>query len=128
MRNYVTLSVHDEHLSPDEITAALGVRPTKTMVKGDNVTASKDSARAYANTWALGSRPSVDEALPLQSHMSWLAMQLTPAAREWLRERRQDRIWIYFALEGDNVMALLDQDNLAFLAALRVEVTWDIYP
>jgi hypothetical protein len=112
--------------SPDELSNAIGLQPTRTWNEGDLVT-SRSTRRQKSSGWELASGLA-KEATPDQ-HASRLLDRLGPAA-DSLKRMPVEASVLSIVLEihgGDRPPLGLSRENVARLAALGAELDIDLY-
>jgi len=122
-----SLRIIGESLQPAQITAALGIEPTRSGLKGERVSVRNQAVRR-TSFW-LKTSPLAHE-LPLQDHLEWLLTLFEPKldALKAISERHGCNIFCGFASENGQGGASLSSGLIARLAALHVPLEIDLYP
>jgi len=118
----------DESLDPHLITDHLGMQPTSVCIKGQPwIPEGKLSAKTGG--WIF-STDKVVYSRSLNRHLSHLTKLLSPKVKS-LSEFKENGYKISvgcYLLTTDNVVVTISQANLCRLAALGLELWFDLYP
>jgi hypothetical protein len=122
-----TFRIAGDALRPDEITAILGLEPTRSGVKGERYSPGHGGV-SRTSFWLL--KCPLRDSLPLTEHLKWLLDIVEPKFDS-----------ISTAAEGSTIMFLcgfasgngqggftLDATTLQRIAGLRVPLSIDLYP
>lgn len=124
---FSTLRVYHDSISPSEVTARLGIRPTRQTVKGEK---RGKSSKIFANNgWFLESSKSVDSR-DSRRHIDWIVDQLWNKKEEipkMLQEGFKIDISSFWVSTSGNGGPTISPYQMARLADLQIEVWWDIY-
>ena len=126
LRTYCGLSIYSTALDPEDVTAELGVQPTKSRAKDPSSPYRPRRERSYW-TWSTEEHiDSTDYRDHLQSILDLLADK--ERALEDLRNRGCiTRISCFMDAAG-NTEIWLERPAIVALAKLGLEIWWDVYP
>jgi len=124
---FSALRVYHDSISPSEVTARLGIRPTRQAVKGER---RGKSGKLFANNgWFLESSKSVDSR-DSRRHIDWIVDQLWDRKKEiqkMLQEGFKIDISSFWVSASGNGGPIISPYQMARLADLQIEAWWDIY-
>lgn len=119
---YATLRIFTGAAHPQTVTDRLGIQPSK-------ITLEATSPYRRANAWFLTSEKVV-KSRDFRRHIDWMLTQLLPV-RVAVEELKQGgaicNFYCYWVMSRTNSTLLLSQHQLSGLAALGIEIWWDIY-
>lgn len=124
---YAALKITDPELDPDEVTAYLGMAPSKTWRVGDPVIPGA-KLREKANGWLLKS--GLPLAAPLEEHIRSLMELLQPvwpALVELCNKRHAEIYCVVYSYGGDRPGIFFDRDAVRRAADLNADIDVDLY-
>jgi hypothetical protein len=124
---FSTLRVYHDSISPSEVTARLGIGPTRQTVKGER---RGKSSKVFANNgWFLESSKSVDSR-DSRRHIDWIVDRLWNRKEEipkMLQEGFRIDINSFWVSTSGNGGPIISPYQMGRLADLEIEIWWDIY-
>jgi hypothetical protein len=126
----VCLSIFSDNLDPDAITARLGLRPTRTQLKGTPVGHEPAGRLRARHHWECEALPGLPARF--EERLGTLIVMIEPAAQAIAALRPACEVWLRVVLEGwggDPQFAGLgfDEASIKVLAAARAEIDFDVY-
>jgi hypothetical protein len=128
-RTFATLRVYPERIDPGEVTARLGIEPSRFHRKGDPLTKSKRPVLAKTHGWFLTTEGAVDSR-DARKHLDWLLERLAPRA-EAVRSLLGDGCamdiscyWLSFSGHGGPSVR---PAQMTELGRLGLELWFDVY-
>lgn len=121
------LRIFSETLEVEQITALVGLKPTRFYAKGDPVSACSPQLRR-TNAWLLKSGIAEDQGIDV--HLGWL-LDLVGSkvdALRTLRETCKVDLFCGFSSTHGQGGTVLDKDLLGRLSALGLDLKIDLYP
>jgi hypothetical protein len=123
-----SLRVFSDHLTPEELAAALGIRPDDSYRVGDRVS-QRANPTAVRKTNAVFIHSGLAKSSPLEDHLSALLAKLGNAGGlRSLAGRAKMDVFCGFSSGNGQGGFTLSPELLSRLAALGVEVGFDLYP
>ena len=119
---YATVRIYTGKISPEFVTAALGLQPTKLLRLG------KDDSRL--NGWLFSSKGSI-ESRDLRRHLDWLLERLVNQHAELRRLQSNPEVWMdvlcYWRSSQGHGGPTLSPKQTKMLADLNLEIGFDLY-
>jgi hypothetical protein len=125
---YSTLRIFSDAIPPDEISAALLLKPTLSHLKGDAISPRVPRPR-LEHGWLLSSERQV-RSRDTRRHIDWILDQLEPCAGAFdqlLSRGASVDIFSYWVSACGQGGPILSPPQFARLARFRVECVYDIY-
>lgn len=122
---YATLRIFSDTLSPTEITTALGVVPSQSFAKGDEI---QPGRQRRFNGWLLTTEGSLTSR-DTRRHIDSLLLKLRDSASGLAAVRSQGAeidLCCFWASTGQGG-PLLSPHQMKELVRLDIEVWWDVY-
>lgn len=124
------LSIESDDLNPDEITARLGLRPTKTGLKGTRIGTGPGGRPLAQHHWEYEALPGLPAGL--EERLWILIAAIKPMVQDIAALRPGCNVWLSVVLQGwggDCQFAGLwfDEASIKVLAAARAEIDIDLY-
>lgn len=125
---YATLRIFSDELSPDEISRALGIKPTTSFHKGEPISPRVQRPRPQ-HGWLLCSRGCLDSR-DTRRHIDWLLDEIWPVAAEFARITNGGRqadiysFWVSARGQGGPILSATQMRRLSFLG---LECSYDVY-
>lgn len=124
---FAGLILRGKDLVPQEITDAIGIKPTKSFKRGD---IRKDTQKWPHGYWELITKDAIQSS-DLSAHLDWLVKQLASSKTELIdivcKEDIEGEISCFWILPTDHETLLLTSDLLKKIAELGLNVTMDVY-
>ena len=122
-----SLRIAGDTLRPDQITAALGIEPTRSGLKGERLSSGNDALRR-TSFWLKASP--LPDGSPLQDHLEWLLNLFEPKLQvlNLISKEHKCDLFCGFSSENGQGGACLGSDLMARLAGLGVPLVLDLYP
>jgi len=126
----VYLSIRSDDLDPDAITSRLGLRPTRTKLKGTPVGHGHATRPLARHTWACEALPGLPAGF--KERLGTLIAAIEPVAPAIAALRPVCDVWLSVVLKGwggDPQFAGFgfDEASIRVLAAARAEIDFDLY-
>lgn len=125
---FATLRIYSQTLSPEEVTRALGVQPTRTLRQGEQ----RGDKVSNLHGWFLSSEGRVDSR-DLRRHLDWLLDQLATGANptQQVTARIPGRVWadiscLWISAVGHGGPTLSPK-QMQRMARLGLECWFDVY-
>ena len=121
------LRIFSETFEVEQITALVGLKPTRFYAKGDLVSARSPQLRR-TNAWLLKSGVAEDQGIDV--HLGWL-LDLVGSKADALRTLRETckvDLFCGFSSTHGQGGTVLDKDLLGRLSALGLDLKIDLYP
>ena len=124
-----SIRISSDILSPDEITALIGLEPTSTLKKGDRFMPGRPrSAIAVANIWILDSGLGSEYAVTSHLDVCLSRLEGREASLTEITTGAYIDVFLGFASESGQGGFTLDHARLNRLSRLPVSMTLDLYP
>ena len=126
VETHSTLRIFSDDFSPDEITKALGIKPTGAFAKGD--LHSKGKLHRKANGWFY-STEKLSESRDTRRHLDMILTALDgkePQIRALQATGCKTDITSYWVSSGQGGPWLMP-DQMLRLGAFNIDIWWDIY-
>lgn len=124
----VAFTLTDFDCDPEEITARVGITPTKTWIMGDFINKKKTIKYEY-NGWKVHSK--LDKEADLESHIISVLAQLKPGWQSLVKisQSYYTEISCAIYLYSDNQLPAIhfNQEILQQIAELNAEIDIDLY-
>jgi hypothetical protein len=121
----VEFIVSAQAFDPAEITAALGVQPSRAATKGERIT---PTHTAHISTWILSSPPASEQTLAAQLGLLLDVLEPKRDIVRRLADQYTVEIWCRFSPQTESGEPILDGVLLTRLARLGIPVSFDLYP
>jgi Domain of unknown function (DUF4279) len=119
---FATLRIFSGEAHPQTVTDCLGIQPSR-------ITLEATAPYRRANTWFLTSE-GVVKSRDFRRHIDWMLGQLLPACAAIEELKKGGAICnfhCYWVMSRTNGYLVLSQNQMSGLAALGIEIWWDIY-
>lgn len=121
-KTYATLRIYTGEQSPQSVSAALGIHPTKLLLK--------DESRARLNGWLLSSE-GVVESRDVRRHVDWIIEQISGVETALLELQQQPNVWMdvfcYWLSSQGQGGPSLNPKQMECLARLNLKIGFDCY-
>jgi hypothetical protein len=123
-----SLCIYSETISPEEITARMGVPASRSHQKGQPVSSRTPSVLRRESNWILVSP--LEDTQDLASHLRWLADIIEPRIEvlRALLPKCKIKLFCGFSSDSGQGGTVLDSALLARLGKLPMDLTLDLYP
>jgi hypothetical protein len=130
LETYATFRVYSPSMSPEAISAKLGLKPSETMSKGHiRRTRRGGEIETKINGWFLRSKESIGSR-DLRHHLDWLLDRLTGVRHSLLALQAGDAemdVFCYWVSAYGHGGPTLEPEHMRRLADLNLELGLDVY-
>lgn len=125
---FATLRIYSQTVAPDEVTAALGVQPTRTLLAGEQ----RGGKVSNLHGWFLSSEGRV-QSRDLRRHLDWVLDQLAtgPNPTQQVMARIPGRVWADISCLWVSAVGhggpTLSPKQMQRMARLGLECWFDVY-
>lgn len=126
-RTYVTLRIYPQIIDPSEVTARLGIEPSKWQRRGESSAPGASPPKLHG--WFLSSDRSVDSC-DNRKHLDWLITQIAPQAgvlRGLQDEECKMDVSCFWVSRSGHGGPSIRPAQMQALAALNLELWFDVF-